>query len=128
MSFHYIENVNPTQDPNTDLNFNNDILYENLVRYYARSPETKPKNGDVVPEKGKVKERKQKEDNTDSSNLIYILFIFIVILAVILWYVYNNSNKNEGTKSQIDLYKSDADLSMLSPDFGNDVRYGIKKN
>ena len=31
MSYHFVNNRYPVSDPNTDLNFNNDILYHHIV-------------------------------------------------------------------------------------------------
>ena len=127
MPYQYVENRYPTSDPNTDLNFNNDILYENLVRDQARIDEATPRNANVIPSRSREKRVSKIEKTKDYSNMIYVLFIFVVILVIVLWYVYNNSDK-QIKNDPIDAYASDADLSMLSPDFGNGERYGLKND
>lgn len=131
MSYYFIENKNPLSDPNTDLNFNNDILYDYVLDEDVRYSGTPPyENSNIQPKISSDKsENKNKElidnikERESSSNMIYILFIFLTILLMILWYVYGNrSTKPE--VSVIDAYNSDPELVMLSPDMGGNIRFG----
>lgn len=125
MSYYFIENMYPEQDPNIDLNFDNDILYgailnDELDKYdtkYAITP-------DVIPNKNTKKHTIRQAKKEDKSNTrLYIIFIIIIIALVLLWYVYGGKEK-EKQPQIIDTYADHPELTMLSPDIGMGARYG----
>lgn len=125
MSYYFIENKYPDQDPNIDLNFDNDILYgailnDELDKYdtrYAMTP-------DVKPNKNTKKHPITRNTKTDSSNTrLYIIFIIIIISLVLLWYIYGGKEKDKKPEV-IDTYADHPELTMLSPDIGMGSRYG----
>lgn len=103
MSYYFVENKYPISDPNLDLNFANDILYNDLYGKYSNDQKHTPKiNPPHAPKKNK------------KYNYIYLFFIILIILLIFFWCIYNNYKKN----ISYDGYTSDADLILLSPDMG----------
>lgn len=121
MSYYFVENRYPDQDSNIDLNFDNDILYGSLTDNDLDKHNVAYVMGGVVPNNRK-KQDLSKKKKSDPSNSIYLCFIFTIILIMIIWYVYNN--KNSSNPNIMDQYPTEPELTMLSPDFGNGVRYG----
>jgi hypothetical protein len=122
MSYYFIENKYPIQDPNIDLNFNNDILYSDLTGDSL----DKYNNPDVVnpyvlPSKSQTKSSLKKPPVKKEYN-IYLIFVMVVIFLLLLWYFYRGTDNK--TKNIIDMYPDQPELTMLSPDIGAAARYG----
>lgn len=121
--YYYIENRDPLQDPNVDLNFNNDILYSGLLGDDVDASDVPIRVFDVEPSKSTKKHNIKKDTDRQRHNYnICLYFILIVIGLLFVWYLYSGK-KNEG-KNIIDSYANDPDLIMLSPDMGMESRFG----
>lgn len=132
MAFKFIENRHPEQDPNTDLNFDNDILYRELTNDNKSNRYNLPsivKNPIVSPQKKSNIQNKQesmRENMTTTkrySYTIYIYFILAVILLVLIWYFYGPTQEIK-KKNIIDTYPNHPELTMMSPDMGMGTRFG----
>jgi len=132
MAFKFIENRHPEQDPNTDLNFDNDILYRELTndgRLNGYNLPSIAKNSITLQKKTNKQENKQENirenmsDTKRSSYTIYIYFILTVILLILIWYFYGPTQKIK-KKNIIDTYPNHPELTMMSPDMGMDARFG----
>src|SRR5579872_179627 len=103
MSYYFIENRNPENDPNIDLRFDDDILYTELTRGDELDKYNTPYVvNDVRPARGKNKKvdnnKKSRFNKTnDSGTKIYVLFIIGVICLVLLWYFYGSSQDTNQT-------------------------------
>lgn len=128
MSYYFIENRNPGNDPNIDLRFDDDILYTELTRGDELDKYNTPYVvNDVRPARGKnkrVDKKKQTKSNktNDSSTKIYVLFIIGVICLVLLWYFYGSSQDTNNIDI-VDTYPDQPELTMMSPDMGMDTRF-----
>lgn len=120
-TYYFIENKYPVGDPNIDLNFDNDILYSELVdddidKY------TTPYVPEVAPYKPTEKMNIRKEKITTKSNYsVYFYFILTIIGLMLLWYFYKDSGNEK--KNIVESRSNDAELTMLSPDMGMGSRY-----
>jgi hypothetical protein len=119
MSYNFIENKYPYDDPNINLNFDDDITYQYLngdydidVTHNVASTVTP----NVPPRKAREKQQDidYKKDRNDSSYVIYTMFILVAILIVILWYIYQNSQPIENIT---DISSVEPQLVMISPGF-----------
>jgi hypothetical protein len=119
MSYNFIENKYPYDDPNINLNFDYDITYQFLNGDYDVEithdvvPVVTP---DVPPKKPGEKKRiiDYKKDRNESTYTIYTMFILIAILIIVLWYVYQNSGSDENI---IEISSDEPQLIMMSPKF-----------
>ncbi len=115
----------PDRDPNTDLNFDNDILYgailnDELDKYDTNYAVT----SDITPSKNTKKHAITHNKKNGSSNTkIYVIFIIIVIAFVLLWYIYGGKEKAKIPEIN-DYYADQPELTMMSPDIGMGTRYG----
>lgn len=116
MSYYFIENKYPDSDTNIDLNFDNDILYTEVVDKDLDKNNVRYENGNVKALKNKKKsvQNVKETDTSESSDSVYLLFIIIVIMIIVLWYVYSRRNKTQKTEL-IDTYANSPDLVLLSP-------------
>lgn len=68
MEFKFIEIMNPIEDPNTNLNFDDDILYTDL------------------------NDENQKHLHTYSNdNTTFVIFILVAIFILLIWYLLTNN-------------------------------------
>ena len=119
MSYNFIENKYPHDDPNINLNFDDDISYQYLngdydidVTHNVASTVTP----NVPPRKAREKQQDTdyKKDRNDSTYVIYTMFILVAILIVVLWYIYQNSQPIENIT---DISSVEPQLVMISPGF-----------
>jgi hypothetical protein len=89
MSYYYVENRYPTSDPNTDLNFNNDILYSRLFDDDLDKNNIPYNNDGIVPIQSKNSYQSSDNSETDNTNGLYILFILIIVISVAYCYKKN---------------------------------------
>lgn len=125
MSYYFIENRNPNNDPNIDLRFDNDILYTELTRGDELDKYNTPYVvNDIRPARGKNKkvDKKKQTNNADTNTKIYVLFIIGVICLVLLWYFYGSSQDTNHIDI-VDTYPDQPELTMMSPDMGMDTRF-----
>lgn len=97
MSYNFIKNKYPYSDPNIDLNFNNDILYQYIVDDdYKDSKLPHYQNGNVKPRENKVKNYdNRKKDNKN----VYVMFIVCAIVIMLIWYVHLHNRSNTTAKT-----------------------------
>lgn len=123
-AYYFIENKNPTSDPNIDLNFDNDLLYSDIIADdFDKYREAHVIDEDIAPLESVRRQSYQKQEIKQNNPNIYVIFIIIIIVSIFLWYMYGKSN-NDLTKNNTISYTS-PDIVMLSPDFGNGVRFGF---
>lgn len=125
-AYYFIENKNPTSDPNLDLNFDNDLLFSDIIADdYDKYKEAHVINESIsprVPAKRPPSQKQQQKLLSKRTNTnIYVVFIIIVIIAIFLWYIYGGKPKD---KNNQDVLLTSPDLVMLSPDFGTGARLG----
>lgn len=125
MSYYFIENAHPEQDPNIDLNFDNDILYGAILNDELDKYDTKyAMVSNVPPNKNTQKHTIKATKKSDaSSTRVYVIFIIIIISLVLLWYIYGGKAEHK-KPDVIDTYADNPELIMLSPDVGLGTRYG----
>jgi hypothetical protein len=120
-SFYFLEERYPQNDPNTDLNFENDILYSDILDDDIDKYST-PNVPTVTPDKPTEKKNIKIEKSKSQSNYsIFLYFILAIIALMLLWYFYKT--KEPSKKSIIDTYPDTAELTMLSPDIGMGTRF-----
>jgi hypothetical protein len=119
MSYRFVEHKYPSTEPNIDLNFNNDIIYSDILDDQYENYKGKYENANVVPTN---RERKNHSAKNKSSNTIYIIFLFIVIILVTLRYYYKYYSPPV-KQSLVDMYPDIAELTLLSPDVGTNAIY-----
>lgn len=124
-TYYFIENRYPQEDPNLDLNFDNDILYSDIVDVDVDKYDT-PYMPQVTPDKSK--EKKDLRINKPKKGMnynIFFYFILAIIILMLLWYLYKG--KTPEKKNIIDMYPDDAELTMMSPDIGMGSRFARVK-
>lgn len=120
-TYYFIENKFPGQDPNTDLNFDNDILYSDIVDDDVDKYST-PYKPEILPAKPTEKrDITTSKPNKGTNYNIYLYFILAIIALMLLWYFYKD--KKTDKKTMIDTYANTAELTMLSPDIGMGSRF-----
>lgn len=124
MSYYFIEDRYPIGDPNTDLNFENDILYSTLLDDDLDKHNIPYKNANVISRKKTSANRQTTNTESDYSGTnIYVLFLLIVVLCVIIWHIYN---ANASIKTSLTVYDTNpftADLVQYSPAIDGGLRY-----
>ena len=93
MSYNFVENGYPINDPNIDLDFGNNILYKELVEDDIYSYDISYDTKNVIPKK-ENKNRKIIKYRKKNTNNIYILFIFVIVMLLVIWYIKRNNNNN----------------------------------
>jgi hypothetical protein len=86
MSYYFVNNKYPISDPNTDLNFNNDILYQHILGDEGRVGPKPYNNANQIPRRA----RKPSKDDIlirPPSHNIYLLFILGVIVTIMIFYM-----------------------------------------
>jgi hypothetical protein len=119
MKYYFIENTTPISDPNINLNFNDDILYKNIIGDNQYIDQQSERNGSVNPLPAKPKSVQKK---VQPFNWVPIIFILLAIFTIMLWYVYRETDSHQQLK--LNLNKSDESVNILSPDFGTGMRMG----
>ncbi|VBB18465.1 hypothetical protein YASMINEVIRUS_928 [Yasminevirus sp. GU-2018] len=123
-NYYFIENRDPSNDPNVDLDFGNDILYKELTGDELDKYKTYQVVANVKPAKTRKRvQLRANKDKNDSGNSIYILFIVLVVGLVLFWYFYG-SRSSEKQQNILDTYPDQPELTMLSPDVGMELRLG----
>jgi len=125
-AYYFIENKNPQGDPNIDLNFDNDLLYSDIIADdYDKYRESRPISENMPLTLPRVPVKKQHMDtktkHKEPNYNIYIMFFVIVILSIFLWYTYGSHKYLSHDNLS---FTSTPNLVMLSPDFGNGSRFG----
>ena len=92
MSFYFVNNKYPISDPNTDLNFNNDILYQDIVGDVAVVDPRPYENGDQTPRRSRRPDRTDIRQKPPTYNIL-LAFILIAILVVIVFYLTRNKTE-----------------------------------
>jgi len=100
MSYRFVLNSNPN-NPNTDLDLGNNILYNALVDDDMDSHNVKYANHNVKSLKDN-KNRKIIRKRQKNTRNIYILFVLVIIMLLVFWYV-ERDNKST-TKNILDIY------------------------
>ena len=127
MSYYFIENKYPTDDPNIDLDFTNDTIYNLLIdsdEYQFRQDVPDIVTTEYVEPYNEVKQKPKNKKIKDRTNSVYIFFIVFAIFLVLLWYFYISGSNAPKFTAPIDRYAADAELIMMSPHVGIDLRYG----
>lgn len=88
MSYSFVNNRNPISDPNTDLNFNNDVLYQYILGDEAMVNPKPYSNADQTPRSTKPKSQTVRP--TGPSYNIFLLFILFAIIVVLGIYMIND--------------------------------------
>ena len=88
MSYSFVNNRNPLSDPNTDLNFNNDVLYQYILGDEATVNPKPYSNADQTPRSTKPKPRSVW--SSGPSYNIFLLFILFAIIVVLGLYMIND--------------------------------------
>ncbi len=126
-AYYFINNNEPTGDPNIDLNFDNDLLYSDIIADdYDKYREARVIDESIVPyepAKNQPLSKRSSSSNQQNGTNIYVIFIIIIIVLIFLWYIYGKSSDNLSRSVDTMSYTS-PDLVMLSPNFGNGVRFG----
>ena len=131
MSYYFIENTNPSSDPNVDLNFANDILYSDILRDEIDKYNTSyiVDKDEAIPTKSKngIQKNIDNKKSDNKKNNMYILFIIFAVLLVGIWYVFGIKTKTQ-TLTTDKTYKTfhEPELATFSPDFGNNTRYILR--
>ena len=86
MSYYFVNNKYPVSDPNIDLNFNNDILYNHVVGDDAVIAPKPYKNAEVSPRRSRRPNRGDITPRKPSYN-IFLCFILFTILVVLTFYL-----------------------------------------
>lgn len=107
MSYYFVNNKYPISDPNIDLNFNNDILYQKILGDESIVDPRPYDNGDQQPRRSRRPNRSDIRDKPPTYNIL-LSFILITILIVITFYLIHS--KTETPKSQIGGYEYDRDI------------------
>jgi hypothetical protein len=92
MSYYFVNNKYPLSDPNIDLNFNNDILYNHIVGDDAVIAPTPYKNAGIQPSRSRKANKGDITPKSPSYN-IFLCFILFTILVVLTFYL-NHSSKS----------------------------------
>ncbi len=118
MSYYFVNDKYPISDPNIDLNFNNDILYQHMLGDEAVVDPRDYKNGDQQPRRSRKPTSSDIRQKAPSYN-IFLSFILIVILALIVFYMTRPSPSRRDNRVRIQLGGIDknltSDLVMLGP-------------
>ena len=134
-NYRFTINRYPLSDPNNDLNFNNDILYQYVLDEDVRDSRTPP-IGDRET-KNNINNKKTKKNNNNenidrntnknqnagSSNNVIIGMVICFIIFIILWYLiitYYRSSPKKSSNLAYDLGgfgldNLSADLVIMSP-------------
>lgn len=106
MSYYFVNNRYPVSDPNMDLNFNNDILYQNILGDEAMIDPHPYDNADEEPKRARKPDGQDIRAKAPGYN-ISLCFILIVILVIIIFYMIHQNKKRirlEGQTVQIPPY------------------------
>lgn len=99
MSYYFVNNKYPVSDPNTDLNFNNDILYQDLVGDVGMIAPKSYDNGDQTPRRSRRPDRTDIRQQPPTYNIL-LSFILIVILVVITFYLTRTKSPSNAYDAQ----------------------------
>jgi hypothetical protein len=113
MSYYFVNNKYPVSDPNTDLNFNNDILYNHIVGDDSVIDPKPYDNAEQKPRKSRRPSTSDIKQKPPSYN-IFLSFILMVILALIVFYMIRT--KAGQPELQTGGYYN-PHLVMMGPDF-----------
>lgn len=89
MPYVFVDERYPVSDPNIDLNFNNDILYSNIVGDVSLIAPLPYDNNNQIPRKSRPPTSSDIIEREPSYN-IFMCFIMIVILVLIIMYTIND--------------------------------------
>lgn len=93
MSYYFVNQRFPVSDPNLDLNFNNDILYQHILGDEAMVQKDFPyENADQVPKRARRPTRSDIQTSPPSYN-VSLLFIVIVIMILLFYYMAGAAGK-----------------------------------
>ena len=117
--YYFIENKYPANDPKTDLDFESDVTYGQIIgdeldKYqtpYVIDPATKPLK--------KVPRRKKQPTKSNNS---WVQFIVFVIVLVVAHYLYNRKSRPVVGAPRIT-----ADLVVSSPYYGGAAAHMIAR-
>jgi hypothetical protein len=129
MSYYFIEKSNPLSDPNIDLNFDNDILYSDILRDEIDKYNTSyiVDKDEAIPMRPNNLRQQNTKKSDNKKNNMYILFIIFAVVLIGIWYVYGNKIKKQiltGGNSHATYHEPE--LATFSPDFGNNTRYMLR--
>lgn len=96
MSYSFVNNRYPISDPNTDLNFNNDILYQYLLGDEGTVNPKPYSNADQKPRLAKPKPRSVRYDFPSYN--VFLLFILFSIVIVLGLYMVNSDSKTKNAE------------------------------
>lgn len=118
MSYYFVNNKYPVSDPNIDLNFNNDILYNHIVGDDAIVDPKPYDNADQSPRRGRKPDRGDITPKEPTYNIL-LSFILIVILVAIVFYMTRNSSKSTSKTANMSQSggRFNPHLVMLGPRF-----------
>lgn len=118
----FVENIYPEANPNTDLDFENDILYTELTggdkldRFNSHYIVKEVKPAKAIRT---YKIENKKKGNTTNTTNIYLAFIIATIVLLIIWYFYGgnglskNNSSNYRNLSSMGI-SSDTNLSFVN--------------
>lgn len=120
MAYEFVENKYPYDDPNTDLNFNNDILYRHIADDdYKDNYLPSYANGNVKPHDSDENKRYKtfRVNKKKAPETIYVWFIACVIIILLIWYLYSNMSyqTDDGILHDVDT----SQFVVVSTDMGN---------
>jgi len=110
MTYNFVEMNYPTNNPNTDLDFGNNIMYTDLVDDDIDTHNVAYDTKNVVPAKNN-KNRKIIKYRQKPTRNIYILFICVISMLLVFWYVKRDNNNTK--KNILDNYVSESNLISL---------------
>lgn len=120
MPYQFVEHRYPASDPNIDLDFTDDLIYADITGDKTKEYVSAYQNSNVIPNKQGKKTPLKKTQNPFN---IYVVFLLLVIALIILWYYYGHNTHVNDKKTYIETYPDTAELTMLSPDLGMNIRY-----
>jgi hypothetical protein len=106
MSLNFIVDRFPVSDPNTDLNFDNDILYSKIVGDVSMINPAPYDNADQTPKRKRdISSSDIDLSNREPSYNIFLFFIMIIILIILVYYLIESSSHHEKgrTESRYDI-------------------------
>lgn len=100
MTFYFVEQKFPLSDPNMDLDFTNDILYQHIIGDESIISPDNYDNGDIVPNR----RRQARPSDISSSTIdgrnygrnIVILFIIFMIMLLLIYYFTGDFGSRNG--------------------------------
>jgi hypothetical protein len=105
MSFYFVEDRHPTSDPNMDLDFTNDILYQHIIGDESIIDPSPYDNGNIVPNnRRKPRPSDRTIDDRMYGNTIVILLLIIMILLFVGYYYIGNTKTSNGYIIPIQTY------------------------